>query len=449
MICDGDFDDHVDELYQQDLRGWSMRRGHCRRLNASRGRESLRGRAVFARSVNTQSRMDGRRASFDLEAVVKQRRKAVHQLCELMKGGRESFEAWQDHSHECCMVVAHNETDMQCSELEFGSAWFEPELEVEVLQALPCPPVLVRATSTPHTAAELCTASRCVASAGVPLHAWLTSALLLARSPWDQAMARAACAAESYRGSTPGTGTNQQPRRRGKAMVEEASGSFFALQRSFMHQHGSELRRDLSAAFDGPVELNAAPISQAVAARFMNFCSKAGGAELVPVYHGTNAKNHTSIFARGLLVPGHGNDVKVRNGLSHGTGIYTSKIGSAWLSRGFCTEPRVLVCGLWDDAVPVTVTKVLGNFQVTKESDSVRHIGAAIVVFDANRLVPLFEATARPRSQPSQLSRVLEAVDQQSGQIPRAQHSRKPCAKKFESAVVAFLARRAAMKRRT
>mmetsp|Transcript_18595 Transcript_18595/g.60465 ORF Transcript_18595/g.60465 Transcript_18595/m.60465 type:complete len:362 (+) Transcript_18595:393-1478(+) len=281
---------------------------------------------------------------------------------------------------------------------------------------------------------------------------WHGRACQKKQSPWDQAVARAASAAESYRGSMPGTGTNQQPRRRGKAMVEEASRSFFALQRSFLHQHGSELRRDLSAAFDGPVELNAAPISQAVAAPFMDFCSKAGGAELVPVYHGTDAKNHTSIFTRGLLVPGHGNDVKVRNGLSHGTGIYTSKIGSAWLSRGFCTEPRVLVCGLWDDAVPVTVTKVLGNFQVTKESDSVRHIGAAIVVFDANRLVPLFEAIARPRSQPSQppqLSRVLGAVDQQRGQISRAPHSRKPCAKKFESAVVAFLARRAAMKRRT
>jgi hypothetical protein len=40
------------ETHCKDTRGWSMRRGHGRRLKCDHGRESVRGRAAFARTVN-------------------------------------------------------------------------------------------------------------------------------------------------------------------------------------------------------------------------------------------------------------------------------------------------------------------------------------------------------------------------------------------------------------
>merc|ERR1719195_1860824 len=46
----------LEEVQGRDMRGWAMRRGHRRRLKAECGRESTRGRAAYARSLNRVNR---------------------------------------------------------------------------------------------------------------------------------------------------------------------------------------------------------------------------------------------------------------------------------------------------------------------------------------------------------------------------------------------------------
>lgn len=52
------------DVPERDLRGWSVRYGHRRRLARNHGRESHRGRTTFARSVNAGSRWGGSERSW-------------------------------------------------------------------------------------------------------------------------------------------------------------------------------------------------------------------------------------------------------------------------------------------------------------------------------------------------------------------------------------------------
>merc|ERR1712110_754215 len=63
----------------------------------------------------------------------------------------------------------------------------------------------------------------------------------------------------------------------------------------------------------------------------------------------------------------------VVHGAAHGRGVYTAKVDAAWLSAGFCTEPRILICAVLD----------LG---------CVTFPGDAMVVSNSAHVVPLFEA---------------------------------------------------------
>merc|ERR1712217_36414 len=102
-------------------------------------------------------------------------------------------------------------------------------------------------------------------------------------------------------------------------------------------------------------------------------------AEMRPAFHGTNAANHKSIFNRGLLIPGAGNELQVIHGAAHGRGVYTANIDAAWLSRSFCTAPTMLVCAVL-------------------QTDAVRHVGDAMVVGKAEHVVPLFVGTGETPS---------------------------------------------------
>merc|ERR1712203_856112 len=72
---------------------------------------------------------------------------------------------------------------------------------------------------------------------------------------------------------------------------------------------------------------------------------------------------------------GQGNELKVVNGAVHGKGVYTANLNAAWLSRGFCSEAKMLICAVL-------------------QTPSVRHVLDAQVVFNAAHVVPLFQATA-------------------------------------------------------
>jgi len=136
----------------------------------------------------------------------------------------------------------------------------------------------------------------------------------------------------------------------------------------FHKHHHDQIMTGLTAAFGPQVELKAVPLTPSVQARFM---AKMMGAHIKPAFHGTDTRNYESIFSRGLLIPGHENELKIAHGAAHGRGIYTANIDASWLSRGFCSSNSMLVCAV--------------------RQENVVHVGDAMVVFDPDNVVPLFE----------------------------------------------------------
>lgn len=140
-----------------------------------------------------------------------------------------------------------------------------------------------------------------------------------------------------------------------------------------------------------------APLAEKVQERFMAAFQKQTArrdvSKISPGFHGTSASIHDSIFSRGLLIPGQDNELRVVNGSAHGNGVYVAKLSNPWLSQGFARGAnKMLVCGVVDDAAGMTQTQRLGSFSVTKQSDNVRHVGDAMVVFESARVAPLFVA---------------------------------------------------------
>jgi len=156
---------------------------------------------------------------------------------------------------------------------------------------------------------------------------------------------------------------------------------------------------------------------EAVQNRFLAACRDLDHAMKI-TYHGTRKQNFDSIAKRGLLVPGHGG-VKVVHGSAHGVGVYTAKLGKASLSKTFSSGGSLFVCAVCDTStteehederskfVPSLNTvmsnsqmpksrnaKRIGTRNVTQESDEVRHVGDAVVVFEERCVVPLFLARA-------------------------------------------------------
>lgn len=170
------------------------------------------------------------------------------------------------------------------------------------------------------------------------------------------------------------------------------SKGFQRLQEDFLRTHGHQIKAQLSSVFEGPISIKHAEVGRPAQERFMDAMSE--GYPLRPVFHGSQAENYESICSRGLLIPGRGNELKVVNGSVHGRGIYTADLQNPRLSAGFCTDPKMLVCGILDDSRHLAASRTLGIHQLKAESQAIKHVGDAIVVFDESRVVPLFQASA-------------------------------------------------------
>merc|ERR1711988_1867856 len=107
----------------------------------------------------------------------------------------------------------------------------------------------------------------------------------------------------------------------------------------------------LEAVFGNSAVLSPAPIAKAVHERFLASLAEHNAVEIRPAFHGTNVVNHKSIFERGLLIPGRGNELKIVHGAVHGQGVYTANVDAAWLSKGFCSDPCMLVCAVLQSQV--------------------------------------------------------------------------------------------------
>jgi len=173
--------------------------------------------------------------------------------------------------------------------------------------------------------------------------------------------------------------------------------TFSCFQQRFLTEHRCRILKCLAGNEDRVShELKPADLSLAVQLRFLKAWTQLGGPEasVRPVFHGTDPRNIASIFARGLLIPGLGNELRVVHGSAHGLGIYTAMLDSASLSRGFGGRKGMLVCAVLDDAEQLPVPQTMGRRTITAESAAVRHVGGAVVVFDERRVAPLFHAEA-------------------------------------------------------
>jgi len=148
---------------------------------------------------------------------------------------------------------------------------------------------------------------------------------------------------------------------------------FNTIRQKFLEEQRGRIHAGLTSVFGAHVSLQPTPLAANVMTQFMQAFSLTN-ADIRPAFHGTNAKNYTSIFQRGLLIPGHGNELQIIHGAVHGTGIYTANVDAAWLSKGFCTEDSMLVCAVLHTA-------------------DVRHHGDAMIVGRAELVAPFFLAT--------------------------------------------------------
>jgi hypothetical protein len=171
--------------------------------------------------------------------------------------------------------------------------------------------------------------------------------------------------------------------------------AFSMLQLKFLLAHGAALCRSLQRVYRQHLSLVPARVGPEVQQRFLCACAgqeKISG-QLRPAFHGTRHQNIPSILKNGLLIPGQGNSLRVVNGSVHGVGIYTGQLGycGASLSHGFSHGGPMFICGVIDDAQPVQ-QYALGIRSVSAESEHVRHVGNAMVIFESRRVAPLFVA---------------------------------------------------------
>jgi len=176
--------------------------------------------------------------------------------------------------------------------------------------------------------------------------------------------------------------------------MQQASNSLRDL---FWREHGARILRNLFHCFEGTdFDLFPAPMAHHIWARFLDVWKNGDGPSLkiVPALHGTHLANFQSIFAEGLLIPGMGNFLRIAHGAAHGRGIYAAKVNnggsrlSAHFARGMAKG--VLVCAVLDDSAELPSQYALGYRNVTAESQSVRHVGDAFVIFDPRHILPLF-----------------------------------------------------------
>jgi hypothetical protein len=126
--------------------------------------------------------------------------------------------------------------------------------------------------------------------------------------------------------------------------LKACGGRFGQVQKSFLLQYGQQVCRELRDCTKSSMSLKPTSLSSGVQQRFLDAHDTLQGT-LRPGFHGTSSSNFPSIFERGLLIPGQGNDLRVVNGAVHGYGIYTAKVDSPGLSWGFCRDKKMLMRG--------------------------------------------------------------------------------------------------------
>eukprot|EP00933_Yihiella_yeosuensis_P007705 TRINITY_DN11285_c0_g1_i1.p1 TRINITY_DN11285_c0_g1~~TRINITY_DN11285_c0_g1_i1.p1 ORF type:complete len:526 (-),score=95.15 TRINITY_DN11285_c0_g1_i1:205-1692(-) len=418
----GDADSSCDFFYLDDgcrnvcivARGWAMRRGHCKRLEAptkccsadehdnfeNPRKDVKRGRSVFKRSVGKGYQKDCR----DWESEI--RNKAVVNRRKLSRYAAEQAEETLRYSLH---TSRYPESEGTTSDEEVS----DDDVDVEVCLKYSDDTLSDVSSTEASTFGSAGSDSSSFYSCS-----WEDELEKSCRTPtpWEMAIARAEQTARmlGINSILPGSGSGSGRRKREKPSASckalhsklrkewsiysrecdlVKTGPFQKLRTEFLEQNLQQLCSGLRQVMPGNIALKATPLAPHVRRRFLEACNGELQGKLECAFHGTEETNLESIYAKGLLVPGQGNHVKVANGNAHGQGIYTAKVTHPFLSYSFAKgiKRHMLICGVLDDA-EVVRPRACGNFIVTKESANVRHVSDAIVVFDPVRVAPLFDA---------------------------------------------------------
>lgn len=370
-----------------------MRKGHCRRLRGFEGRESNRGRAKFSRSVNRGTR---RRRS--LLPCSKRTLKAERPSQAVHVG-----EWWDDVDQ--VLSTPDLRMDDAIIELKFDNS--NSAERFMIISNKSC-------------------ASR-----------------------WDEAVIRANVAAKAYRvkiqQQTVGKQqAQQQPKKNNKSNAKTKTKkkhneakkrplSFDSVKEVFWLMHGRAIRSHLQHVYNDHVCISDVRISSSLQQSFCSLYKNSSieKATLLPAFHGTNVANHKSIFEKGLLIPGHGNNILVAHGSAYGVGIYATKLGNATWSLSYCSADRsMLVCGVLDCVKP-------------DGTRPVQHHEGFMVICDSQCVVPLYKACVAPLHNAYKEANV-------AGRVNAAVKMACSCSAQLHrhhNPVVAYLTRRAARKR--
>lgn len=348
-----------DDVIDTALRGWSMRRGHMKKVmkpkmgkaailadTRGQGKEVSKGRNVFARSVNSHRWDWDRDWDRDSErAKARKRRAWRHDI---------PFDTSCDEfgcAEEPCYW--HERASDECDEEEWEWA---PIDSYVIVEAQVEPPSRLRSMG-------------------------MEKVTDIDRLAWSLRPYGAILDKERF-----------------KELRSGFSAGFVELQKIVLGQDGPSFCKELSKSQSRLMHVRPAPVSEDVQRRFLDARACLKG-KLRAGYHGTNISSLPSIYKNGLLIPGQSNDVRVANGSAHGLGIYTAKVCNPRLSWSFCRAPtemekKIVVCGVLDDASTHSIQNYkMGNQTVSHESQNVRHAGDAMVIFDHRRVAPLFEVS--------------------------------------------------------
>ena len=186
-------------------------------------------------------------------------------------------------------------------------------------------------------------------------------------------------------------------RRLAEAMKQLNRERFDEVRRSFLKQHGTEILSSLEHKACMKVQrLTCAPLAEDVR---LEFLKTLGHGRLRPTLHGTAVKNHSSIFERGLLVPGQGNGIHVAHGSAHGLGVYSASLENPSLALGFVKGAKcVLVCGVVDDAGYTPQVQTYGIRRCWRESSNIRVVDDAVIALNASHIAPFFSLEYHPKA---------------------------------------------------
>eukprot|EP00438_Fugacium_kawagutii_P000483 Skav216943 [mRNA] locus=scaffold3396:103400:109863:+ [translate_table: standard] len=415
-------------------RGWSMRRGHRKGLEARNLRVQLGsagglGRSAVKRSVNRSSRR------LEKETMEERKTRSAWHLAVLDGCSEHREQKHQEFLSSLSSVAeVHLETfisfEHALNHKGKKDSW-KGEDRSEV--------------------ASTCSGSDSESDISMHLH------LQSCRSPWEAAVLRASLVASCYKAGSAEIQERDPSKKESEKetklfltkeqrylaelskeysvkftyhLEEDPACRFEKFRSEFFYKNANQFLKQLKPLYSPQPQssffrLRPAPISRTVQKKFLQIAKDKSHHKSMMAFHGTDHSALGNIYSDGLVVPGLDNKVKVRNGSAFGRGIYAGNADCASISWSYARglARPMLVCAAWDG--PAEEVSHHGSFHVFKTNDNVVPLFEASFVAGQNSL----PATAVPKPGPVKRVRGVVVVAQKpKGPGPRTRLPKQSCA---------------------